>query len=85
MTMANVFSKGLFGLRGGGEGGVGMSKVKLVENMLILGQLYSTLLYFIFLPLNPNVEREILRTSYHINTALLHPNLCQHIIILVII
>lgn len=35
MTMANVFSKGLLGLRGEGRGVEG-SKVKLTENRLIL-------------------------------------------------
>ena len=44
-----VFTLGLFGLRGKG-GEVEGSRVKLVENRLILDQIYFTLLYFSSLP-----------------------------------
>ena len=36
------------------EGGRKGSRVELVENRLILGQIYTTLLYSLSFPLNPN-------------------------------
>ena len=53
MEVMVIEFKGLFGLRGKGEGVEG-SRVELAKNRPILDQIYSTLLYSSFLPFYPN-------------------------------